>query len=98
MLERVLEAFAGSPFCVCCRLAYEGIDRRFPPPNPVSRRRQTPGIAREAHVTSRSEFVVKVSPPGLVLVALTALLCACGGSKESGTTPTGAQAPVIRID
>ena len=49
-------------------------------------------------VTIQSESVVKISPAGLVPIALTALLSGCGGSKESGTTPTGAKAPVIRID
>jgi phosphate transport system substrate-binding protein len=87
MRECVFEAFAVSPLLRYCRLAYEGFDRQFPPANPVSRSRQ---ISRE--------FVVKISPAGLVLTALAALLCGCGGRKESGETPTGAEALVIRID
>jgi phosphate transport system substrate-binding protein len=46
----------------------------------------------------QSELIVKTSPAAVVLIPLAALLTGCGGSKEPGTPPTGAEAPVIRID
>src|SRR5688572_587081 len=46
----------------------------------------------------RSESTVKASPAAVVLIPLAVLLSGCGGSKEAGTAPTGAEAPVIRID
>ena len=45
-----------------------------------------------------SESNVKTPRAAVTLIPLAVLLCGCGGSKESGTTPTGAEAPVIRID
>jgi phosphate transport system substrate-binding protein len=41
---------------------------------------------------------VKTSPAAVVLIPLATLLCGCGDSNEPGTPPTGAEAPVIRID
>ncbi len=46
----------------------------------------------------QSELIVKTSPAAVVLIPLAALLTGCGGSKEPGTPPAGAEAPVIRID
>jgi phosphate transport system substrate-binding protein len=41
---------------------------------------------------------VKTSQAAVALIPLAVLLSGCGGSKEAGTAPTGAEAPVIRID
>jgi phosphate transport system substrate-binding protein len=56
------------------------------------------GDASVAMSSLQPESIVKPSRVTAALIPLAVLLSGCGGGKEPGAAPTGADAPVIRID